>query len=438
MPWYDILGIMVGGIILLMSVGVPVPFAFITTNIVSAYFFMGGVEGVIQVAVNATASVTQFVLITIPMFVLMGELFFRTRIVVRVFDTLEMMLGSIPGRLSYLTVAVGTIFSALIGSSMANTAMLGSLLVPEMTRRGYKPQMSIGPIMGTGGLAMIIPPSGLAVLLGSLASIDIGALLIAGVLPGLLLALTYGALIFTQVKLDPAAAPTYAVARPPAAQVVRAFVLNVLPMGLVIFCVIGLILLGWAGPTESAAFGVLAVLLLAATMRSLNGDVVIQSLRGTVRITGSLFLIIVGSSTFSQILAFSGASSGLIDFATTLHASPLAMLLIMFGVLLILGCLMDSASILLLTVPVFFPLATLFHFDLIWFGIIILISLEMSGLTPPFGMSLFIMMSVAPRGTTFGLIVRAGLPYLVCDLIVVGLIIAIPAISTYLPSLIGG
>ena len=437
MPWYDVLGIMVGGIILFMSVGVPVPFAFITINIISAYFLMGGIEGVVQVSVNATASVTAFVLITIPMFVLMGELFFRTRIVVRVFDTLEMMLGSIPGRLSYLTVVVGTMFAALIGSSMANTAMLGSLLVPEMTERGYKPKMSMGPIMGTGGLAMIIPPSGLAVLLGSLASVDIGALLIAGVLPGLLLALSYAVLIFTQVRLDPAAAPTYAVSRPPAAQVLRAFAVNVLPMGLVIFCVIGLILLGWAGPTELAAFGVLAVLVLAAAMRSLTRTTILLSLRGTVRITASLFLIIVGSSTFSQILAFSGASSGLIDFATKLQANPLEMLLIMFAVLLVLGCLMDSASILLLTVPVFFPLATLFHFDLIWFSILVLISLEMSGLTPPFGMSLFIMMSVAPRGTPFGLIVRTGIPYLVCDLVVVGLIIAFPAIATYLPRLIG-
>jgi tripartite ATP-independent transporter DctM subunit len=435
-PWYEILLLMVGGITLLISFGIPVPFAFMGANIVSAYFLLGGVNGVIQVAVNATASVSIFVLITIPMFVLMGELFFRTRIVVRVFDTLEMAMGGIPGRLSYLTVAVGTMFSALIGSSMANTAMLGSLLVPEMTQRGYKPHMAMGPIMGTGGLAMIIPPSGLAVLLGSIASIDIGALLVAGVLPGLALATSYAILIFLQVKMDPTSAPQYRIERPPLGVIARAFVINVLPMGLVIFCVIGLILLGWAGPTESAAFGVLAVLVLAAAMRALTFDTFRQSVRGTVRVTASLFLIILGSSTFSQILAFSGASSGLISFATSLNVTGIEMFLIMFGVLLILGCLMDSASILLLTVPIFFPLAATLHFDLIWFGIIVLISLEMGGLTPPFGMSLFIMMGVAPRGTTFLTVIRAGVPYLVCDLIVVGLLLAFPAIATFLPGLI--
>jgi tripartite ATP-independent transporter DctM subunit len=204
----------------------------------------------------------------------------------------------------------------------------------------------------------------------------------------------------------------------------------------VIFCVIGLILLGWASPTESAAFGVLAVMVLALAKRRLNWETFRQSVRGTVRVTASLFLIIVGSSTFSQILAFSGASSGLINFAAALDVTPLQMLLIMFGVLLILGTLMDAASILLLTVPIFFPLATSLQFDLIWFGVIILISLEMGGLTPPFGMSLFIMMGVAPRGTTFFTVIRAGVPYLFCDLLVVALLIAFPWIAIYLPSLI--
>jgi tripartite ATP-independent transporter DctM subunit len=236
--------------------------------------------------------------------------------------------------------------------------------------------------------------------------------------------------------MDPTSAPQYRIERPPLGVIARAFVINVLPMGLVIFCVIGLILLGWAGPTESAAFGVLAVLVLAAAMRALTFDTFRQSVRGTVRVTASLFLIILGSSTFSQILAFSGASSGLISFATSLNVTGIEMFLIMFGVLLILGCLMDSASILLLTVPIFFPLAATLHFDLIWFGIIVLISLEMGGLTPPFGMSLFIMMGVAPRGTTFLTVIRAGVPYLVCDLIVVGLLLAFPAIATFLPGLI--
>jgi tripartite ATP-independent transporter DctM subunit len=436
MPWYETMAILIGGIVALMMAGFPVPFAFLTVNCVAAYFLMGGTGGIIQVLANATISISTFTLIAIPMFLLMGELFFRTQMVLRVFDTLEMMLGRVPGRLSYLAVTGGTLFSALLGSSMANTAMLGSLLSSEMVRRGYKPHMSMGPIMGTGGLAIIIPPSGLAVLLGSLAQIDVGALLIGGFGPGLLLAGLYVLLIYTQLKIDPLAAPQYDVDRPPAGKMLWAFVINVLPMGLVIFCVVGMIMLGWATPSESAAFGVLAVLVLAVFMRCLSWSAVLQSVRGAVRVTASIYLIIVGSSTFSQVLAYTGASTGFINAATSANVGPTTMLLIMFGVLLVLGMLMDSASILLLTVPIFFPLAHALHFDLVWFGLIVLMGLEIGLLTPPFGTSLFVMLGVAPKGTNFMTVVSAAIPYVICDLVAVGLLMLIPQIGTFLPSLI--
>jgi tripartite ATP-independent transporter DctM subunit len=435
MPWYETMLILVGGIVALMMLGFPVPFAFLTVNCAAAYFLMGGAGGIIQVLANATSSISTFTLVAIPMFLLMGELFFRTRLVLRVFDTLEMMLGRVPGRLSYLAVATGTLFSALMGSSMANTAMLGSLLSNEMTQRGYKPHMSMGPIMGTGGLAIIIPPSGLAVLLGSLANIDIGGLLIGGFGPGLLLATMFALLIYAQVKLDPTAAPQYDVVLPPLSKMLRAFVGNVLPMGLVIFAVVGMILLGWATPSESAAFGVLAVLVLALFMRCLSVDAVSQSVRGAVRVTASLYLIILGSSTFSQILAYTGASEGFIDYATHIDVGPMAMLYIMFGVILALGMIMDPASILLLTVPIFFPLSQTLHFDQIWFGLIVLMGLEIGLLTPPFGISLFVMMGVAPKGTTFLGVVKAALPYIACDLIAVLVLMYVPALGTWLPSL---
>ena len=210
-------------------------------------------------------------------------------------------------------------------------------------------------------------------------------------------------------------------------------------------------------------FGVLAVLVLAVFMRCLSWKALTESVTGAVRVTASIYLIIVGSSTFSQILAYTGASSGFIDFfarrllrrhvlwrpedhaglrelspgrAVGLDVGPMVMLLVMFGVLLILGMLMDPASILLLTVPIFFPLAEALHFDLIWFGLIVLLGLEMGLTTPPFGVSLFVMMGVAPKGTTFMTVVKAAVPYLFCDLIAVGLLMMFPLIGTYLPSLI--
>ena len=433
--WYGIAGFLVGMVIVFMLLGIPVAFAFLTANIIGAMIYMGGLDAMPQIVVNAVESVTIFALIPVPLFIIMGELFFHTGLAIRVFDALDLCFGRLPGRLSYITVVGGTIFATLSGSTMANTAMMGSMMVPEMTSRGYKKHMSMGPILGTGGLAMIIPPSALAVLLASLAEIDIGKLLIAGVLPGLVLAVLYSILIYAQVKIDKDAAPEYVVESTSFGRVLLALVVNVLPMGFVVFCVIGLIILGVATPTESAGFGALGVLILAALYRVLSWNVVVKSVAGSVRVTAMVLLIILASSTFSQLLAFTGASAGLIEWATKVDLAPIVMLLIMFGVLLILGMFMDQVSMMLLTVPIFFPLAQTLQFDLIWFGLVMLLALEISLTTPPFGLLLFVMIGVAPQGTTLWQVAMAAAPYIGCALIVLVLLILFPGLALYLPGL---
>ena len=217
-------------------------------------------------------------------------------------------------------------------------------------------------------------------------------------------------LIYAQVRFDPAAAPSYDLPPVPMIVKLKLVALNVLPMGLVVFCVVGFIILGIATPSEAAAFGALGVLILAVVYRALTWDVLIKSLAGTVRVTGMSFLIIVGSSVFSQLLGFSGASAGLISWATSFQLPPTYMLLIMFGVLILLGMFMDAVSMIMLTTPIFIPLAKSLGFDLVWFGVIMLLSFEMGGTTPPFGLLLFVMMGVAPKGTTMGQVVLAALP----------------------------
>ena len=439
--WYTIAAFLVGMIIALMLLGLPVAFAFLTTNLIGAAIFMGdgtltgGLDAMPLLVSNAVDSVAIFALIPVPLFIIMGELFFHTGLAVRVFDALDRCFGRLPGRLSYITVAGGTIFATLSGSTMANTAMMGSLMVPEMTKRGYKRHMSMGPILGTGGLAMIIPPSALAVLLASLAEIDIGGLLIAGVIPGLILAVLYSILIYLQVKIDPEAAPEYSVEPSTAKEIILSLIINVLPMGFIVFCVIGLILLGVATPTEAAGFGAFGVVILATLFRVLTWDVLVKSFAGSLRVTAMVLLIILASTTFSQLLAFTGASAGLIEWATKVDLAPLIVLLIMFGVLLVLGMFMDQVSMMLLTVPIFFPLAETFQFDLIWFALIMLLALEISLTTPPFGLLLFVMVAVAPKGTTLWQVAKAAAPYICCALIVLVLLIIFPNLALYLPSL---
>ncbi|SHH94100.1 TRAP transporter large permease [Marivita hallyeonensis] len=435
MEWYEALGLLVGSIMFLMALGMPVALAFLAANILGAWVFMGGERGISQLLNNGWGSLTIFALVPIPLFLLMGEIFFQTGLGGRMFSAIDKLLGRLPGRLSYVTVLGGTGFSTLSGSSMGSTALLGSLMVPEMKRRGYKSHMSIGPILGTGGLAIIIPPSALAVLLATLAKIDVGALLIAGVIPGLILAAFYIATIYIQTRLDPDAAPPYDVTPMSAGEKLGILMRDVVPMiGLMVAIVI-MMINGIVTPSEAAAFGALGVLILAAIYRCLTWDAIKKSVRGALRVTLMAYLIVFGSATFSQLLAFSGASRGLINWATGFDLDPTMMLLVMFGVLLVLGMFMEQISIMLLTVPIFFPLAQTLGFDPIWFGLIMLLALEISFTTPPFGLLLFVMKGVAPAETTMREIYRAAMPFIFCSLMVVGLLILFPILATWLPGL---
>ncbi|MFT6774828.1 MAG: tripartite ATP-independent transporter DctM subunit [Paracoccaceae bacterium] len=433
MAWYESLALLLGAIMALMAVGMPVALAFLAANILGAWVFMGGERGISQLLSNGLGSLTSFALVPIPLFLLMGEIFFHTGLGGRMFNAIDRLLGKLPGRLSYVTVLGGTGFATLSGSSMGATALLGSLMVPEMTKRGYKKHMSIGPILGTGGLAIIIPPSALAVLLATLAQIDVGALLIAGIIPGLILACLYIGTIWIQTKIDPTAAPAYEVTPLSVGGKIMLLIRDVVPMIGVMAIIVTMMINGIVTPSEAAAFGALGVLILAALFRCLTWEAAKKSVIGALKVTLMAYLIVFGSATFSQLLAFSGASRGLIAWATGFDLDPIMMLLVMFGVLLILGMFMEQISMMLLTVPIFFPLAQSLGFDLIWFGLIMLLALEISFTTPPFGLLLFVMKGVAPPETTMREIYMSAFPYMFCSLALVALLIMFPPLALWLP-----
>ena len=431
MEWYAALALLLGLVVFFMFLGTPIAFGFLGANLIGAWIFMGGEAGLTQLLNNGFGALSKFSLVPIPLFLLMGELFFRTGLGMKMFNAIDRMMGRVPGRLSYVTILGGTAFSTLSGSSMGSTALLGSLLVPEMERRGYKKHMSMGPILGTGGLAIIIPPSALAVLLGTLAQIDIGRLLVAGVLPGLLLAGFYMVTVWIQTRIDPAAAPAYDVPPVPLMQKLRLFVTDIIPMISVMVIIVIMMLSGFATPSESAAFGALGVIILALLYRRMSWKALQESVVGALKVTLMAYIIVFGSATFSQLLAFSGASGGLIQWATGFDLAPIMMLMAMFAVLLLLGTFMEQISIMILTVPFFFPLAQTLGFDLIWFGIITLLALEISFSTPPLGLLLFVMKGVSP-GTQIGVIYRAAIPFIICSLLLVAFLIAFPRTTSLL------
>ena len=436
MDWYAALAVMIGLILLLMGIGVPVAFAFFATNIVAIYLFMGGALGVKQMVANFGDAVSVYALTPLPLFLIMGSLFFRSGLGDNVFYAVDICIGRVRARLSYIVVLAGAVFAALSGSSLANTGMMGTAMVPEMLKRGYKPHMSFGPVLGAGGLAVIIPPSSLAVLLGSLAQIDVGALLIAGFIPGLLLTAMYIALITVQVMIDPTAAPPYETTQATFAEKMTAILRNVVPMGVIVFLVVGTIILGIASPTESAALGCVGVMGLTLAYRRFSWGLVWKSLDDAMKVTGMTLLIIAASTTFAQALAYSGASNGMIQWFLSFDLKPLAILLVMIGIILLLGMFMDQLSMMLITLPVFIPIAKSLGFDLVWFGLLLLLSYEIGFTTPPFGLLLFIMLGIAPPGTTLKTVSLAALPYILCTLLLVALIIAFPQIALFLPRML--
>lgn len=432
MDWSTALILMLGLLMVLMACGLPVAFAFLGVNIAGAFIFLGGEIGLDQMARNTMAAVSNFALAPIPLFLLMGEILFHTGVAFLAIDAVDKLIARVPGRLSIVSVAGGTVFSSLSGSTIANTAVLGSALLPEMLKRGYHPTLAMGPIMATGSIAMLIPPSALAVLLGSLAGISIAKLLIAGIIPGLMMATAFLAYIVIRCHLNPGLAPVYDVERAGLAARWWPFCIYVVPLLGIFVIVVGSILAGWATPTESSALGSVAAVLAAAAYGRLTLSGLIAALLETAKISVMILFIIAASVTFSQILAFSGATNGLLRVIEAVGASETALLLAMLGVLLFLGAFMDQVSMVMITLPFFIPLAQSLGLDLLWFGVLMLVVMEISFTTPPFGLLIYVMKGVAPKFITLGQVYAAAAPFIVLELIVLAILIIFPEAATWL------
>lgn len=418
-----------------MMTGLPVAFCFMLINVVGMYVFLGGMAGLEQLSISIFTTLNTFILLPIVLFVLMGEVMFHSGIAPVLIATLDRWLGRLPGRLSLLAVAAGTLFSTLTGTSLASVAMLGSVLAPEMEKQGYKKSMSLGPILGSGGLAMMIPPSALAILCGAIGEISIGRILIAIIIPGLLMATIYAAYITIRCWFQPSIAPSYEVPPVPLLERLVTTLRYVVPQGIVIFLVIGVIFLGIATPSEAAATGAVGTVILALVYRRLDWAVAKKAITGTLSTTGMLLLIIAGATAFSQILAFSGASAGMGTLATGLPVAPITIVIAMQVVVLFLGGFMDVVSIMMITLPIFVPVILSLGFNPVWFAVIFLINIEVAGISPPFGLSLFVMKGVASTDTTMGDIYRAALPFCGLSLIAMALIIVFPTVALWLPGL---
>ncbi len=383
------------------------------------------------------SSITTFTLLPVPFFILMGELIFHSGMGLNAVNVLDKWLGKLRGRLSILAIIMGIIIGALSGSTIATCALLGTILLPDMLKRGYSKNMSLGPLMGVGTVDALIPPNALTVVLASLANIDVGQLLMAGIVPGMIMSALYFFYVVLWCRIRPEEAPMYDVPEVPLKEKVWVTLKYLVPLGLIIFMVIGFIFLGVATPTEAAATGTLGSFILALVYRRLNWEILKKSVMGTVKITTMIFMIIIVSTTYGQILAFTGAAAGMTEFIIKLSIPPIVILIGMLIVILILGCFMETVAIMMITIPIYMPVVNAFHYNPIWFGVLMLMALETGLITPPFGVTLFVMKGVAPAEVTMADIWKAVTPYVIVDLLCIVLVLAMPVLATIVPSLMG-
>jgi tripartite ATP-independent transporter DctM subunit len=436
MSWQAASWLMLGGSTVLLLLGLPVAFSFLAINIIGAVLFLGGEPGLVQLSRNSVDAVRSFSLTPIPMFVLMGEVLFHTGLAVKVLDAVERLITRVPGRLAVIAVVAGTIFSAISGSTIAVTAMLGSLMVPLMLERGYHPVLATGPIIAVGALDMLMPVSALAVLLGSLSGISITRLLMGGFVPGMLLKAAFVAYIIVCVKLNPSLAPTGQPVVYRGWERIRPIIKYVVPILSIFLVVVTSMNVGWATPTESAAVGAFATMVLALAYRALTPGILFVALRGTIMISGMILFIIVGATTFSQILSFSGASNGIVSLITGHGLTQNAIIAGMMLILIFLGVFVDQVSMMLITLPIFMPVVQQLGIDLVWFGVMFLICMQLGLLLPPHGLLLMTMKGVVPPQVRMSHIFRAVVPYIVLSVAMLALVFFLPAVALWLPNMV--
>lgn len=435
MEWYIFLPIFILSLIAVLVLRIPVAFGIFAVGIISSLLIFGDIETTSRlISLSVISSVNSFTFTAIPLFILMGEVLFRSRIAQDAIVEIARLLHRVPGRLPMVAIAGGSAFGLLSGSSLANTALLSRTLLPQMKSAGYSTHISAGSILAAGGLAMVFPPSALAILWGGVANVPIGPLLIAGIVPGILMALGYVALVLWHSRKGCAQSDQVENTSRTVNEAIRGIAKNLLLPGILALTVLVIIFAGIATPTEAAAFGAVAAVIIAFAAGRFQTRDLLAAGQSSVRITGTIFFLVMASTLYAQIMAYMGATTGLVGWVSSSISHSAVMLVLIVFLLVVLSCFIDQASIMLITAPLLMPIATQFEWDPVWFSIIVLVTLQIGNISPPFGMGLFVMKSTA-RWIPMMTLYRAAIPWIISDLIVILILCLFPVLVTFLPAL---
>lgn len=424
----------IAGLLVLIAANVHIGIALIIVSYFGLYAIVGGPPAWGMLKVVPHSFIANWTLSSVPMFVFMGYICFRAGLTRGIFDAARLWLARLPGGLAIASVFGCAGFAAVTGSSVACAAAMGKVAVPEMLRHKYDPRLATGTVAVAGTLGALIPPSILLIVFGVIAQVSIKDLFLGGIGVGLLTATAYVLVIIVRVKLDPSLAPSideHISWRQRFSALTQA-----MPIMLLVVGVLGGLFAGFFTATQAGAVGALLSLVLSVGLRKLTLPEFWRAIVDTLVTCGSLFIVVIGASMLTRFLTLSGVGMVITDVAHLLDAHPVLLLLAIALVYLILGMFLEPIGAMLITLPILLPLVNAADISLIWFGVFVVKLLEIGMITPPIGMNVFVLSSTVGKAAPTGMVFRGVTWFFVIDLLLIGVLIAVPGIILFIPSLI--
>ncbi|MEN8210606.1 MAG: TRAP transporter large permease subunit [Thermodesulfobacteriota bacterium] len=422
-----------GVLFLCLSLGIWVGFSLFMVGFIGMTFFSSLPAGS-NMASSVWSSVEKWEYVALPLFILMGEILYRSGISEKLFKALVPWLYRLPGGLLLMNIVSCTLFAAVSGSSAATTATVGRITLAEFDKLGYDRSLAMGSLAGAGTLGFLIPPSLIMIVYAILAEVSIGKMFVAGILPGLLLSGIYSTYIIYRGIKNPEIAPSSQESYSWADRLIG--LKDLAPTLVLILMVLGSIYGGYATPTEAAALGVFGALVFAVINRQMTIKIFFNCLKGAVKTNAMIMLIVVGAGFLSRTMGFLGIPAAITQAINELNLSPYMLMLLLGGVYIVLGCLLDGFSIVVMTLPIALPMVTAAGFDPIWFGIYLILMVEVSQITPPVGFNLFVIQGLT--GEPIVRVAKYALPFFFLMLLTTAIITIFPEIALYLPKLMVG
>lgn len=419
-----------GALFLALSAGIWVGFSLFIVGFIGMVFF-GTLPAGNNMASSVWATIEKWEYVALPLFILMGEILYRSGISEKLFKSLVPWLYRLPGGLLLMNIIACTLFAAVSGSSAATTATVGRITLAEFEKLGYDRRLAMGSLAGAGTLGFLIPPSLIMIVYAILAEVSIGKMFMAGILPGLLLSGIYSSYIIYRGLRNPEIAPRTQESYSWAERFVA--LKDLLPTLILILMVLGSIYAGIATPTEAAALGVFGATAFAVLNRQMNLKILFQCLVGAVKTNAMIMMIVVGAGFLSRVMGFLGIPAAITQAITELDLSPYMLMLLLGGFYVVLGCLLDGFSIVVMTLPIALPMVTMAGFDPIWFGIYLILMVEISQITPPVGFNLFVIQGLT--GEPILKIARYALPFFFLMLFTTVILTLFPQIALFLPQI---